>query len=165
MKFHEYFPYRAKIILLLHIEFSNVIDKKKIFKRTKISRNFNFSKIFSVQGKTIVLIEVSAGHVIDMTSNRKKNVPRNSLCVCVGLKPRPFLLSRLWRPSISWYAPMRRWLTVEGVVGAGAWCRGGPTNDRTGRTGQGVVWGEVRGTIDPRMTGQGMTSMRMGQMR
>ena len=32
-----------------------------------------------MQGKTIVLIEVSAGHVIDMTSNRKKNVPRNSL--------------------------------------------------------------------------------------
>ena len=99
---------------------------------------------------------------------RKKNVPKNSLCVCVGLKPRPFLLSRgsyIWRPSISWYAPMRRWLTVEGVVGAGAWCRGGPTNDRTGRTGQGVVWGQVRGTIDPRMTGQGMTSMRMGQMR
>ena len=120
----------------------------------------------------------SGGHVnIDiMTSNRKKAacVPRNnyyssvgsSPCVCVGLKRRPFLLSRLWRPSISWYAPMSPRLTVEGVVGAaGAWCRGGPTNDCTSRTGQGVVCGQVRSTIDPRMTGQGVSSMRMGQMR
>ena len=51
VKFREYFPYRAKIIALLHIEFSNVIDKKKYSKEQKFHEILIFQKYFPCRAK------------------------------------------------------------------------------------------------------------------